>query len=352
LIDLDDRAAMRAADPGGMLDAVTALPQRCRDGYHIGLQAQGLPSGDGVTSIAVCGMGGSAVPGDALAALAAPRLRLPVSVVRTPELPESCGPHTLVVASSYSGDTAETLDLFEEAVVRGCRIVPVTSGGELSRRANELDLATVVVPDGSPPRAAIGWLMLATLGSLETIGVLPSLAADLDEAVGEIRSVTETNGPEAPLAANRSKALAASIGDRVPVVWGAEGVAAVAAVRWKTQFNENGKAPAFAAVMPELDHNDIEGWAPGRGAGFAVLALRHESEHPDVAARFAPSLEIARASGAMVEEVWASGRSPLAALLTLVQTGDFVATYHAIMRGVDPTPIDAIARLKRALADA
>ena len=104
--------------------------------------------------------------------------------------------------------------------------------------------------------------------------------------------------------------------------------------------------------MPELDHNDVEGWAAGRGRGFAVLALRHEGEHPDVASRFAPSLEIARASGAFAEEVWATGRSPLSALLTLVQTGDLIATYHALSRGVDPTPVDAIAGLKRALAEA
>ncbi len=352
MIDLDDPAALRAVDPDGMLDAVLDLAQRCRAGYRIGLETGGLPLAEGATAVAVCGMGGSAVAGDVLAALAAPRLRTPVVVVRTPELPEFCGPHTLVVASSYSGDTAETLELFEEAVVRGCRIVPVTSGGELARRANELELGCVTVPASAAPRAAIGWSLLATLGALESIGVLPSLAADLDEAVAEVDAVTATDGPGAPLAVNRSKALARSIGERTPFVWGAEGIAAVAAVRLKTQFNENAKIPAFAASMPELDHNDVEGWAAGRGRGFAVLALRHEGEHPDVAARFAPSLEIARASGAITEEIWASGRSPLAALLALVQTGDLVATYHALSRGVDPTPIDAIAGLKRALAEA
>jgi glucose/mannose-6-phosphate isomerase len=352
LIDLDDPAALRAADPDGMLDAVLALAERSREGYRIGLETGGLPLGEGVTAVAVCGMGGSAVAGDVLAALAAPRLRTPVVVVRTPELPEFCGPHTLVVASTYSGDTAETLELFEEAVVRGCRIVPVTSGGALARRANELDLGCVMLPGGAPPRAAIGWSLLATLGALESIGVLPSLAADLDEAVAEIDAVAATDGPDSPLAVNRSKVLARSIGERTPVVWGAEGIAAVAAVRMKTQFNENAKIPAFAATMPELDHNDVEGWAAGRGRGFAVLALRHEGEHPDVASRFAPSLEIARASGAIAEEIWASGRSALAALLTLVQTGDLIATYHALARGVDPSPIDAIAGLKRALAEA
>lgn len=352
MIDLDDRAAMRAADPGGMLEAVVALPERCLEGYRLGLAAGELPSGEGVTSIAVCGIGGSAVPGDALAALAAPRLRLPVTVVRSPELPEFCGPHTLVVASSYSGDTAESLELFEEAVARGCRIVAVTSGGALARRCAELEIACVTVSGGVMPRAAIGWTMLGTLGALEAIGVLPSVASDLDDALSVMETLVDRIGPRVPAGSNRAKTLALAIGDRVPLAWGAEGIGAVAATRLKTQFHENAKVPSFASAMTELAHNEVEGWSEGRGAGFAIVALRHEGEHPHIASRFTPAIEVARASGALVEEVWALGRSMLARLLTLVQTGDIVATYLAMVRGVDPTPIEAIARLKRALADA
>ena len=117
---LDDPAALRAADPGGMLDIVTHLADQCREGYALGLAARPLPEPDGITSIVVCGMGGSAIAGDVVAALAAPRLRLPVLTVRTPQLPEFCGPHTVGVAASYSGDTAEIVGLSEEAVARGC----------------------------------------------------------------------------------------------------------------------------------------------------------------------------------------------------------------------------------------
>ena len=351
MTDLDDAGALRAADPGGMLEAVISLPSQCREGYRLGLDAPDLPSADGATAIAYCGMGGSAVGGDVLAALAAPRLRMPVAVVRTSELPEWVGPHTLVVASSYSGTTGETLALFEEAVERGCRLVVVTSGGELARRAEELELGRVSVPGGSMPRAAFGYLALGALGALGAMGVLPSLAADVDEAVLELEGVIGREGPDVPADANASKRLATAIGERVPVLWGADGIAAVAAERWRTQFNENAKVPAFAATMPELDHNEVVGWAGGRGDGFAVVALRHEGEPADVAARFEPSIEIAGASGALTQEVWAHGRSPLARLLTLVQTGDLVSTYLGIARGVDPSPIDAIVRLKRTLAE-
>jgi glucose/mannose-6-phosphate isomerase len=350
--DLDDRAALRAADPGGMLDTVAGLAEQCREAYATGLATNPLPDADGIASIVVCGMGGSAIAGDVLAAVAAPRLRIQVSVVRTPELPEFCGPHTLLIASSYSGETSETLRLFEEAVVRGCRILSITSGGTLGGRAAELGVGRVMVPGGFMPRAAFGHLALGALGALEAMGIAPSHADDVDEAVGLMDEVVAECGPDAPTRANPAKALALSIGERVPVVWGADGIGSVAAMRWKTQFNENAKVPAFAAALPELDHNEVVGWSAGRGDAFSVIALRHAGEHRDVATRFPPSEEIARRSGADVHEVEARGRSDPAQLLTLVQIGDLVATYLGLARGVDPSPVEAITSLKRALAEA
>ena len=349
---LDDPAALRAADPGGMLQFVTRLGDHCREGYALGLTAQPLPAPDGITSIVVCGMGGSAISGDVVAALAAPRLRLPVLTVRAPELPEFCGPHTLVISSSYSGDTAETVSLFEEAVARGCRPIAVTAGGELGRRAEELGIGRVIVPGGLMPRAAFGYLSLGALGALEAMGIVPTYADDVEESIGELAGVVSDAGPDIPPVSNPAKELVRAIGDRVPVVWGAEGIGAVAASRWRCQFNENAKVPSFAAALPELDHNEVVGWSAGRGVGFAVIGLRHPGEHADVTVRFPPSLEIAREAGASVHEVQSRGRSELARLLTLVQLGDLASTYLGIARGVDPSPIEAIVNLKRSLAQA
>ena len=343
---------MRAADPGGMLDTVVGLAAQCRDGHALGLGARPLPDAEGITSVAFCGMGGSAIAGDVVAALAAPRIRFPVAVVRTPRLPAFCGPHTLVVASSYSGDTTETLALFEDALDRGSRMIAITAGGRLGRRAEDLGVGLVAVPQGLMPRAAFGYLCLGTLGALEAMGVMPAHAEDLGESLVEMASVIAQAGPDVPSTTNPAKELALAIGERVPVMWGAEGIGSVAAMRWKSQFNENAKVPAFASALPELDHNEVVGWSAGRGDGFALIALRHHRERGDVAARFPLSQEIARGSGALVREVWSHGGSELAGLLSLVQFGDLVSTYLGIARGVDPSPIDAIANLKRALADA
>lgn len=350
MIDLDDAAALRAADPQGMLGVVAELPAQCREGYALGRGASGLPSADGVTSIVFCGMGGSAIAGDVIRALAWDRLPIPVNVVRTPELPAHCGPDTLVFASSYSGDTAETVAMFDEAADRGCRLVAVASGGRLAERA-EARAAFLRLPGGfAMPRAAFGLLSLAPLGALEAMGMVRGFGDELEDAAAALEGVLGACGPGAPTAGNPAKALARAIGERTPVVWGADGIAAVAAVRWAAGFNENAKVPAVASAMPELDHNEIVGWSAGRGLPFFLIALRHEGEHPEVSARFPLSMEIASSSGLETEEVWALGGSPLARLLCLVLRGDLSTTYLAIARGVDPMPIEAIARLKRELS--
>jgi glucose/mannose-6-phosphate isomerase len=347
--DLDDADAIRAADPGRMLDTILALPAHCREGYALGRATADLPSADDVTSVVICAMGGSAIAGDVIRALYADRLHVPVTVVRSPELPEHCGSHALMIASSYSGDTSETLTLFDEAARRGCRLIAVTSGGELSRRANEVGAGIVSIPPGFMPRAAFGYLTLGALGALEAVGLVPAVSPDLQDAVAELEGEIARCGPDTPTSSNPAKALASRIGDRVPVIWAAEGIGAVAASRWKTQFNENAKVPAFWAALPELDHNEVVGWSGGRGHEFFLVVLRHGGEHPDVEARFPLSIDIARSSGMNVEEVSATGLSALARLLALALRGDLVSTYLAFARGVDPSPVDAIVRIKRAL---
>ncbi len=346
---LDDLAALAANDPSGMLEAVLGLAGQCHDGYRAGLDAADLPSGDGVTAVAICGMGGSGVSGDVIRALYRDRLTLPVTVVKGPVLPAFCGKDTLVVASSYSGATSETLACFAEASHWGCRLVAVTSGGELGRRTAEQGVAVVPVPPGFQPRAAVGHLTFGVLGALEAMGVIPTLGDEVAHVAAVLERLRNRLGPEVPLSENPAKRLAAAIGDRFPVMWGADGVGSVAAGRWRTELNENAKTPAFSAALPELDHNEVVGWSAGTGERFVLLSLRHPGEHPDVAARFAVSVEVALSAGLQHHEVRSDGDTPLSSLMSLVMLGGAVSVYLATMRGVDPTPIDAIARIKRAL---
>ena len=350
MIDLDDPQALRLADPQGMLDAVRGLPGDCRAAYDSARLAEGLPSPDGISAVTFCGMGGSAVSGDVVRSVFVERLGFPIEVSRSPVLPEHCGPHTLVVCSSYSGNTAETLAAFREAIHRGCRVLVVTSGGTIADEAADAGVPTVRVPPGYQPRAALGHLAFASLAALETIGLLPPLEADVAEAVAEVGEALGEIGPDVLTSDNAAKSLAARIGERSPVIWGADGIGAVAAARWKTQMNENGKVPAFWSSMSELNHNEVVGWTAPYGERFFVVALRHDGEDRQLPPRFPLSYDIARSAGAEVEEVHARGTSSLARLMSLIIVGDLTSVYLAIAHGVDPTPVPVIERLKAALA--
>jgi len=349
-VDLDDPGAIRGADPGEMLGAVAALAGQCRDGYASGVGADGLPDVADVRGVVVCGMGGSAVGGDVLRSVFRDRLGVPIEVNRSAQLPEHAGTHTLVLASSYSGNTSETLAAFEEALRRGCRTIVVTSGGALADRAAGHGVPLIAVPGDLQPRAALGWLAFTGLGALEAAGLLPPMAADVAETVEVLDARAAACAADIPVAENPAKRLAIDLDDRVPVIWGEEGIGAVAAARWKTQFNENGKIPAWWSSMSELDHNEVVGWSEPYGRSYVVIALRHDAEDPEIAERFPLSLAIAAEAGASTEEVRTHARSPLAKLLDLITRGDHVSVYVAIRRGADPTPVDVIQRLKAALA--
>jgi glucose/mannose-6-phosphate isomerase len=354
VIDLDDAEAIRAADPGGMLSAVEGLSQQVRAGYDAGRATVGLPNCDDVSAIVFCGMGGSAFAGDVVRGVFRARLGIPLEVVRGPELPAYVGRQTLVLCSSYSGDTAETLACFDEAVERGARVVAVSAGGRLAADADRRGIARVSIPAGFMPRAAVGYLSFGVLGVLDAgaLGLLPSLDGDVREVVSIVEGLARRLGPDAPLEENLAKLLAARMRGRVPLIWGADGVAAVAAARWRTELNENAKVPAFSSSLPELDHNEVVGWSTGQGESFFLVALRTRDEHPEIAKRFPASVDIARSSGVEVQQVEAAGRTQLAELFSLVTTGDFVSCYLGILRGFDPTPVEAIDRLKRRLAGA
>jgi glucose/mannose-6-phosphate isomerase len=351
MIDLDDGAALRAADRSDMLGTVAALGTHVRTSYDVGRGVPRVPGLDGVTAVVFCGMGGSAVAGDVLRQAFRDRLGVPVDVNRAGSLPAFAGPHTLVVVSSYSGNTSETLSAYREAVERGCRVLAITSGGELERSCAERGIPVVPVPGGGQPRAALGHLAFAMLGALEAAGLLPRLEADVEATVAALDRVAAEMGSGVPIASNQAKQLAGWIDDRVPVVWGAEGVAAVAAMRWKTQLNENGKVPAWHAAMSELDHNEVVGWLRPHGERHAIVALRHDDEDDEIAARFPLSADIARAAGVEVREVVVRGEGRLATLFTLVAIGDFTSCYVGLRRGEDPTPVAVIEGLKAALAE-
>jgi len=347
---LDDPAAIAAVDESDMLGAVGGLGRQLGQGFHAGLAVPGLPSAASLRSVVVCGMGGSGIAGDVARSLLAERLAIPIGVIKGYTLPEYCQRNTLVIALSFSGNTEETLAAYAQAVAAGCRVVAVSAGGELAALADADGTAWVAVPASIPaPRAALGFLSGAALGLLQAVGLAPPCDADVDRTAALLDQMaggfSSTVGEEE----NEAKSVARWLLGRVPVVWGSEGLAGAAALRWKNQLNENAKVPAFRSVLPELDHNEIEGWSAQAGESFAVVALRHRGEHPRVEARLSATLQAVAGSGLAARQVEAEGSSALEWLFSLILKGDFVSTYLAILRGVDPTPVPVLTGLKERL---
>lgn len=346
---LDAPDLLARYDPRGFWQLLRGLPEQLTEAWGLA-EAVPLPSGP-IRHVVILGMGGSAIGGDLLRALARDRLSVPVEVVRGYALPAWIGPGTLLAAVSYSGDTEETLSGFETALARGAAPLVLTSGGELGRRARERGLPLIQLPAGFPPRAALAYLFLPLVRVLERLGLALLQPGELTEATELLHALGDELGPDRPAAANPARALARWLHDRLPVVYGTDGLPGPCAYRWKTQLEENAKVLAVAGLLPELDHNEVTGWAGDPLAGrCAAVFLRDAGDHPRVARRVALTRAIVDRA-AESREVWSRGHGRLARLLSLVATGDWVSLYLAALRGVDPWPVETIEALKRRLEE-
>jgi glucose/mannose-6-phosphate isomerase len=346
---LDDAGAVAAADPNGMLGAVARLGAQVRRGVEVG-RGGGDPVSADVTTILICGVGGSGIAGDVARSLLGGRLPVPILVSKAETLPAFCGPRTLVIAVSYSGNTRETLSCYDAAVRRGAPLVTVSGGGALQERAAAGGGVHLAVPsDVAMPRAALGYLCGALIGWLDrqwSVGA----EDDVEAGASRLSDLAQAWSPEVPATANEAKAVAGWLLGRTPVIWGSEGLLEAAALRFKNQINENAKQPAFSAVFPELDHNEVEGWGPGMGEGFAVVALRHDGESAALAARIDATVELVMGSGVAVRQVRVPGTGSFERLFGTILLGDFASVYLGILRGVDPTPVPILTGLKARLA--
>jgi glucose/mannose-6-phosphate isomerase len=334
-----------------MLDAAERAPDQWHDGIARARAVDLAHVPPDLAGVVVCGMGGSGIAGDVAACVAAGRSAIPVAVTKGYALPAFAGPHTLVVLCSYSGDTEETLACFDQAHERGAPIVAVATGGKLAELAHAHDAPCVTPPAGYQPRAAFPSLAAAVLVVLERIGVLGDLTGELIEADGVLREQAGACSRDIPSDRNPAKRLASAVHGRGPLVWGQEGPLGVAALRWRMQLNENAKLLAFSGTFSEAGHNEIVGFDAGVAAqaDLAVIALRSPTEHPRIAMRLDAALRLVRERVPVVEEAHARGTGQLAQLASAVQLGDLVSIYLAILRGVDPTPVHAIERLKAEL---
>ncbi|UCF78623.1 MAG: bifunctional phosphoglucose/phosphomannose isomerase [Candidatus Eiseniibacteriota bacterium] len=349
---LDAPAEMRRRDPSGMLRLVRELPEQIENALEVCSSSSVPVSKSKLTNVVVGGLGGSAIAGDILRGLMEERGSVPCFVVREYRPPGYVGPGSLVFCSSYSGNTEETLSLYDAAKEKGAELVCLGSGGELQRRAAADGIPFLKMEEGFPPRAAIGYSVFMIYDVLRRASFVSEAPGELEEMLSLLRGKSEDYGEEKPTSENPAKSLAAALHEKLIVVYGTRLFASVA-MRWKCQFNENSKALAFANVFPELNHNEIEGWLGLRSlhAPAQIVTLRDSSEHPRVSKRIGITLELIRTDGCGTLEVWSEGESLLARIFSLIYLGDFASIYLAFLRGEDPTPVARIQELKRRLSE-
>ncbi|HLM65695.1 MAG TPA: bifunctional phosphoglucose/phosphomannose isomerase [Acidimicrobiales bacterium] len=332
-----------------MLGLTKAFPEQVETAAGVAAGIDGLPAHEDVDSVLIMGMGGSGIAGDLVAAVSAPFSSVPIVVAKGYAPPNFVSPGTLVFAVSFSGDTEETLEAAQAAQAAGAHVVAVSSGGQLAELAQEWGTPHVPLPADIPmPRAGLGAMAIPMVGLLEKVGHFPGASAWIDAAVAQLKIRRE-----AVLAGDSTAEIAKVIDRTVPLVIGAGPLGAVAAQRWKAQVNENAKAPAFWATLPELCHNEIAGWGQHGDMTrqvFTLVELRHDEEHPQEVRRFDLVRELFAEVVHDVVEVRAVGEGALAQALDLTLLGDFVSLELAAQEGIDPGPIPVLVDLKKALA--
>ena len=351
-MDLDDAASYGSVDTADMLGHIRSLPLQCTDAWQLA-QACTLPPAHGnARHLVAIGIGGSAMGATAVQGLLAGECKIPISVVRDYELPEYVrGPEFLVVACSYSGNTEETLGAMGQALQRGVSPAIITTGGKLADLAKREAIPLVEYAYRSQPRAALGYSLVLLLGLCSRLGFVGDYSPDVAEAASVMKGWQKEIHAGRAAPENAAKRLAAQIGDRLPVIYGAGHLVAVAN-RWKTQFNENAKYWSYFEPMPELQHNSVVGFDSSQPASdqTIVMMLRSGLDHARVKTRWDVTGEMLSRAGVAVETVQARGESRLAQMLSLIHFGDYVSYYLAMRNGTDPTPVDAIGYLKGRLA--
>jgi glucose/mannose-6-phosphate isomerase len=348
---LDDIAAYQRIDPQGMLACIRDLPRQCRAAWQEA-QALQLPHDYwDIDKVVVLGMGGSAIAGDFLRSLVALESPIPIFSHRDYELPLVVDGKTLLIASSYSGNTEEVLSCFERGLGTGAKKVVITSDGELLSTARAKVVPAFVFAYESEPRAALGYSFMPLLAIAQKAGIVADKNEDVDEAIAVMEGLAARIRETVPLARNPAKQLAQKLHQRLPVVYGA-GILAPVARRWKGQLNETSKMWCFYEELPEANHNAVVGYGLPKeiAARALVVFLRAPSLHPRVLLRYdltRTALEEASVGSATVD---AEGGSPLAQMMSAVLFGDWVSLYLAILNEVAPAPTPPIGRLKEGLA--
>lgn len=349
--DMKDFDAIPSLDKHKIFDSIDAQPAHLRLNFADSMTEDVTPGwGEGIENILLTGMGGSALAADIARNWLSSRLAMPFDVSRNYDLPNYVGPRTLVIVSSYSGNTEETLSALSDAEKRRARIVVMTAGGQLLDLAREKGYLTLQLPQVSQPR-------LSVLAGLKALACLLSDAGFIGEMdvrrelidVGDWLEVEKSRlNLDNQEIDNPAMQLARHLHGKPVVVYAGPALKS-AAYKWKIDINENAKQLAFCNLYPELNHNEYQGWLFPQAKDLATLQIESSLEHDRVQKRFLITREILKDHGYEPMVVHAEGKTLIQQILWTVLLGDYVSAYMGILNGIDPTPVDLVEELKKKL---
>jgi glucose/mannose-6-phosphate isomerase len=346
-MNLNDTARFKELDPQDMIGHINGLPDQLAAAWQLGKKLP-LPAWKSVRNVLVAGMGGSAIGSDLLAAYAEPKLKAGWVTHRDYSLPAwAAGPSTLVICSSHSGNTEETLDAYKAAKKAKCKILAITTGGKLAELAKKDKTPLWIFDHQGQPRTAVGFSFGLLLAVAARLALIPNPAAELKGAIAAMKTQQQDLLPDVPDTRNSSKRMGGQFMGRWITIYGA-GIMAPVARRWKTQLNENAKVAASFELIPEADHNTLQGVMQPETQFNATMAIFLRAAHND--ARNERRAELTRLAvmleGQNTDTITALGDSRLANMWTALHYGDYASYYLAMAYGVNPTPVPMLAELK------
>jgi len=345
----DIQSRRQEFDPGDMWGAVARFGDQLEDANRIALPDPATIDAGKISNIVFCGMGGSAIGGDLLSAYFRRNLSVPMMVNRDYQLPGFVGERTLLIFSSYSGNTEETLSAFDEGRNSGAQIIGISSNGKLGSEFHRSGIPWIEIPGGYQPRAALGYSFLPMARLFTTIGLVEhSLENDIEETIEVVRDISaiceQQNG-------NQPLSIARDLVGSVPMIYTAPELS-VAGVRLKGQVAENAQMLGFTNALPELNHNEIVGWdrQPELLSQLVLLWMVDTEMHPKIRRRVEVTTKLLQDYPRAIHTLQPRGVSWMARLLSLIHLGDWISVYAALLQGVDPTPVQRIDLLKERLA--
>jgi len=351
---LQNQDRMKSLDPSGMYEAIFDFPEQMEKADRIGqsIKPEDI-KGQNLKAVILAGMGGSAIGADIIRSCFGSELKIPFEICRHYRLPAFVDNSCLVVISSYSGNTEETVAAFEDALTRRANIICLTTGGKIADLAARYKCPLIKLPEGLQPRAALGYSFVPLMYLLMKAGLLAAKDDIVKLIVEGLKKYRLQFGREIPLATNPAKSLALHLFHKIPLIYTGPELTDAVGLRWKQQFCENSKVPSFNNHFAEFNHNELVGLESGPAPlleNFGIVILRDSDDHPRIARRMSLVRDMMEKKGISAVNVYSQGDFPLGRAFSLIQLGDFASYYLAMLQEVDPTPVTAINYLKAALS--